>query len=39
LNTNHLVDFSNGRIEVLPVPTMLHRMIVLFLYRLLNDRA
>ena len=33
--TNHLVELSNGFIEVLSMPTRRHQMIVLFLYRLL----
>jgi Uma2 family endonuclease len=33
--TNHLVEFSNGFVEVLPMPTLRHQLIVLFLYRLL----
>ena len=32
LNGNHLVEFSDGHIEVLPTPTMRHQLIVLFLY-------
>ena len=32
LDTNHLVEFSHGRVEVLPMPTELHQMIVAFLY-------
>src|SRR5687767_15399448 len=37
LNTNHLVEFSHGRVEVLPMPTQSHQLIVLFLYRLLYE--
>ena len=33
LNGNHLVEFSEGRIEVLPMPTELHQLILAFLYR------
>lgn len=33
LNGNHLVELSEGRIEVLPVPTELHQLILAFLYR------
>src|SRR5438552_18763983 len=36
LDTNHLVEFSAGRLEVLPMPTQSHQLIVLFLYDLLN---
>src|SRR6266550_1597590 len=35
LNGNHLVEFSNGRIEVLPMPTTAHQRIVLYLVGLL----
>jgi Uma2 family endonuclease len=35
LSTNHLVELSDGRIEVLPTPTMSHQMIVVFLLRAL----
>jgi len=32
LDTNRLVEFSDGRIEVLPMPTTSHQMVVAFLY-------
>jgi Uma2 family endonuclease len=32
LNTNRLVEFVDGYIEVLPMPTMMHQLIMLFLY-------
>src|SRR5438128_2319632 len=35
LDTNHLVEFSNGFVEVLPVPTISHQDIVAFLYNAL----
>lgn len=35
LDTNHLVEFSNGQIEVLAMPSQSHQIIVLALYRLL----
>ena len=35
LNTNQLVEFSNGFIEVLPMPTIYHQRIVAFLYNAL----
>jgi Uma2 family endonuclease len=35
LDTNRLVEFSNGRIEVPPLPTESHQLILAFLYRLL----
>jgi Uma2 family endonuclease len=34
LDTNHLVEFSDGMIEVLPMPTTDHQRIVAFLYGL-----
>jgi Uma2 family endonuclease len=36
LNTNHLIEYSNGFLEVLPMPTMAHQDIVSFLYHLLR---
>ena len=36
LDSNHLVEFSDGVIEVLPMPTTSHQFIVVFLYRLLE---
>jgi Uma2 family endonuclease len=36
LNTNRLVEFDNGMIEVLPVPKKTHQIIVLFLCEALN---
>jgi len=35
LNSNRLVEFSDGVLEVLPMPTEQHQLIVLFLYRVL----
>lgn len=35
LETNHLVDFADGTIEVLPLPTPAHQSIVAFLYQAL----
>lgn len=32
---NHLVEFDDGRVEVLPMPTTLHQLIVMYLYRAL----
>lgn len=37
LETNYLVEFSHGHIEVLAMPTQRHQFIVLFLVRLLQD--
>jgi len=33
--TNHLIEFTDGRIEVLPMPTDRHQVIVAWLYELL----
>ncbi|OGO40204.1 MAG: hypothetical protein A2Z04_00640 [Chloroflexi bacterium RBG_16_57_9] len=35
LNTNHLVEYSDGRIEVLPMPTDKHQAIVAYLFMIL----
>ncbi len=35
LPTNHLVEFANGRLEVLPMPTDLHQAVVIFLIEVL----
>jgi len=37
LNSNHLVEFSHGIVEVPPMPTTSHQMIVFLLGRLLSD--
>src|SRR5215216_1554045 len=37
LETNHLIEYSHGYIEVLPMPTELHQDIVLMLYELLKQ--
>jgi Uma2 family endonuclease len=37
LDTNHLVEFSNGFVEFLPMPTMTHQLIVMAFYRLLES--
>ncbi len=34
---NWLVEFADGHVEVLPMPTKLHQFIVAFLYRALDD--
>src|SRR4051794_29142322 len=36
LQTNHLVELSDGVLELLPMPTHQHQMIVAFLYGLLK---
>lgn len=35
LDTNHLVEFTNGYIEVLPMPTIPHQRLVFFFHRML----
>jgi Uma2 family endonuclease len=37
LNGNYLVEFSDGCLEVLPMPTMTHQMIVALLYGKLSE--
>lgn len=39
LNTNRLVEFSHGQIEVLPMPTLVHQLIVGYLHVLLRSFA
>jgi Uma2 family endonuclease len=34
--TNHLIEFTDGEIEVLPMPTRNHQIMLLFLYELLK---
>jgi Uma2 family endonuclease len=36
LETNRLVEFSHGHVEVLPMPSVYHQMIVRMLFRLLE---
>ena len=36
LNTNRLVEFADGQLEVLPMPTEDHQLIVAFLYEMLT---
>jgi Uma2 family endonuclease len=36
LDTNHLIEFSDGRLEFLPMPTPFHQLIVDFLHSLLK---
>src|SRR5262245_30911989 len=35
LDTNHLIEFADGHLEFLPMPTQTHQFILLFLYRTL----
>ncbi len=37
LYTNHFVEFVDGNVEVLEMPTLTHQLIVAFLYRLIPD--
>lgn len=37
LKTNHLIEFTDGRLEILPMPTLLHQIIVAFLYNALKE--
>jgi Uma2 family endonuclease len=39
LQTNHLVELSEGFLDVLPMPTHAHQMIVAYLYELLKSFA
>jgi Uma2 family endonuclease len=39
LNTNQLVEFSHGFVELLPMPTLSHQLIAGLLYRLLESFA
>ena len=39
LDTNRLVELSDGCLEILPMPTILHQMIALFLQRCLDDHV
>lgn len=36
LDTNHLIEFSQGYLEVLPIPTIPHQDIAIFLFELLK---
>jgi Uma2 family endonuclease len=36
LNTNRLVELANGHLQVLPLPTHYHQMIVAFLYKVME---
>lgn len=37
LPTNHLVEFTNGKVEILPMPSESHQLIIAFLYERLRD--
>jgi len=35
LDTNHLIEFSHGRLEIMPLPTQSHQLLVIALFELL----
>jgi Uma2 family endonuclease len=37
LDTNHLIEFSHGQLEVLPMPTQSHQLLVIALFKLLDN--
>jgi Uma2 family endonuclease len=37
--TNHLIEFTDGVLEILPMPTTRHQVLLLLLYELLKNRA
>ena len=37
LDTNHLIEFSHGQMEVLPMPTQSHQLLVIALFELLRN--
>ena len=37
LDTNHLIEYSHGQIEVLPMPTRSHQLLVIALFKLLDN--
>ena len=37
LDTNHLIEFSHGQLEVLPMPTQSHQLLVIALLELLRN--
>ena len=37
LDTNHLIEYSHGQIEVLPLPTQSHQLLVIALFKLLDN--
>ena len=39
LDTNRLVELSDGFIKVLPIPTMMHQLIAMFLLDMVRDFA
>ena len=37
LDTNHLIEYSHGQLEVLPMPTQSHQLLVIALFELLRN--
>ena len=37
LDTNHLIEYSHGQIEVLPMPTQSHQLLVIALFKFLDN--
>ena len=37
LDTNHLIEYSHGQLEVLPMPTQSHQLLVIALFKLLDN--
>ncbi len=37
LNTNHLIEYSHGQLEVLPMPTQSHQLLVIALFEFLRN--
>ena len=37
LDTNHLIEYSHGQLEVLPLPTQSHQLLVIALFKLLDN--
>ena len=37
LNTNRLIEFSDGRLEFLPMPTIFHQLIMKFIFMQLDS--
>ena len=37
LDTNHLIEFSHGQLEVLPMPTQSHQLLVIAFFELLRN--
>ena len=37
LDTNHLIEFSHGQLEILPMPTQSHQLLVIAFFELLRN--